>query len=485
MSELLKENVGSSVIPFPVDAEQFEANRSRPMFTGPLSGPMWSKVADLGSKYPDSFDWEIYDKLFERFGESQPRGGVTFKTTLKVANYNVACSKCHYALEIDTYGRGCLHNCVYCYAKDQLTLKGYWNRPFPMPIDLAEVRKIFYTVFETSKANKWRNILEMRIPIRIGSMSDSFMWMDKKYGVTREFLKILKWYRYPYVVFTRSDLIADNDYIELLDPDLCSVQFSIAGDNEKLTKVIEPGAPSVARRLKAIKLLKDASIWTAVRINPLFPTYPDGYFTDQEGLQSRFSSASEIPKLDLLDIENCETFFDSLKETGVNTLIAGFVRLNQTSISQLSRATNINIRNFFAPERYTNSGESHYSDAEIAYYYKTLHMKAIRRGMRFSTCYIGNGMKDYYQYQKLWNNKKDCCDVVGNVSAFKKTSQNIPWEVREKCATSKESAAQLKQVEKEFDENQILSDQGFDKLNEKLSQVRAKGLTWDVQKQID
>jgi len=55
-------------------------------YDGPLSGPMYKKVSRLDSKYPDTFDWGIYDRLYKRFGENQPRGGVTFKTNLKLVS---------------------------------------------------------------------------------------------------------------------------------------------------------------------------------------------------------------------------------------------------------------------------------------------------------------------------------------------------------------------------------------------------------------
>src|ERR1043165_4636452 len=71
-----------------------------PKFNGPLSGPMWSKVAALNSKMPDDFDWSVYDRLYEKFGDDQPRGGVIFKAFLRLANYHTSCTKCHYAFEI-------------------------------------------------------------------------------------------------------------------------------------------------------------------------------------------------------------------------------------------------------------------------------------------------------------------------------------------------------------------------------------------------
>jgi DNA repair photolyase len=420
-----------------------------PKFSGPVSGPMWETVSKLNSAYEETFDWSIYDKLHAKFGKNQPRGGVTFKTTLKMVNHHSQCSKCHYSLEIDTYGRGCVHNCVYCYAKDQLTLRGYWNRPHPMPIDLAEVRKIFHTVFETDKKTKWRPILEQRIPVRIGSMSDSFMWMDNKYGVTREFLEILKFYRYPYMVFTRSDLVAEEKYIQALDKDLAAIQFSMSGENEALTKAIEPGAPNVKRRLKALKTLSEAGFWTTVRINPLLPKYPDGYFTDKASMAERFGE--QIPNLPLLDIDQPDGFMQMIKEAGVPTVIAGFVRLNQTAISQLSKASNVDLRKFFKPDLYKSSGESHYTDQEIRQYYRILQESAKRSGLRFTTCYIGNGMKDYYQYQNLWTAKKDCCDALGNVAGIKKTSQAVSWEERHKHSPDKVASEATEKLEKEFD----------------------------------
>src|SRR5580700_1346396 len=95
----------------PVSLDSF----SKGPFNGPLSGPMWQKVTALGSKMPDTFNWKIYDNLFAKFGDNQPRGGVVFKTGLKLVNHHSSCTKCHYAFEIDTYGRGCIHNCAYCY----------------------------------------------------------------------------------------------------------------------------------------------------------------------------------------------------------------------------------------------------------------------------------------------------------------------------------------------------------------------------------
>ena len=456
-------NPNSNVIPLkpfhrqPVLSNQPNTDSTKRDFNGPISRQMWTRVSSLGSTYPDSFDWAVYDRLYEKFRGKVKNDNVVFGTTFRLVNHLSGCSKCHYSFELDTYGRGCVHDCGYCYAKDSLTIRGYWNKPIPFPVDLSEIRRVFYQVFETDKPSRWREILEKRVPLRIGSMSDSFMWMEKRIGVTRELLKILKFYNYPNVIFTRSDLIATDEYISLLDPSLTTVQFSISSDNEDLTAAVEPGAPGVERRLKALRKLADAGIWTAARINPLFPTYPDGYFTDEKSIIERFGSISNVPKLGLLDISQAHLFLDQLKHAGVKTVLVGFVRLSHFAIKNLTEATGVPIRSFFRKDIPQGAKDMHYSDSEINYYYKVLHSKASKLGLRFSTCYIGNGIKDYYQHQDLWTNKSDCCDVLSNVQSFKTTAQAISWTTREKYSPNKGEVIKAQEIEKDLDHKHLLA----------------------------
>lgn len=424
--------------------ETTESDRS---FDGPISGPMWAKVKALDSIYPDTFNWGMYDEIYSRYGENQPRAGVVFKTTFKLVNYHSSCSKCHYAFEIDSYGRGCIHNCVFCYAKDQLTRRGYWNNPMPFPVDLSEIRQIMHTVFETDRASKWRDIMTRKVPVRIGSMSDSFMWMDKKYGVTKELIKILNFYKYPHIVFTRSDLAAHDEYLEIFDRDLISIQYSISGNNEKYTKLMEPGAPSYKRRLEALKKINDAGFWTTVRINPFFPTHPDGYFTDEQSILERFGAKANVPVFEYFNW----SMLDDLKAVNVPSVLAGVVRLSPQAIKNMSNAIGIDYKAFFKPEQLIGHGDKKFSDREIAHYYRQFARECKTRGLRFNTCYIGNGEKDYYQYQQHWSNKKDCCDAIGNVNAFKTTSQVVPWEIREKHSPCKETANKSKLQEAEME----------------------------------
>jgi DNA repair photolyase len=445
--ETAPQGVPNNIIPFPpilgndqnskliVDVSRDES--------GPIEQKMRAVLAKLrNSTYHDTFDWSVYDKIAKKL-ESRPNGGVVFNTTFKLGNWHPICSKCHYMFELDTYGRGCLHDCVYCYAKDQLTSHGYWNRPQPFPINLAEIRKLFYTVFETDKANKWREILEQRIPLRIGSMSDPFLWLDTKYHVTKEVLKILTHYRYPSLMFTRSDLAAHDDYIEVMDPKLCSIQYSISGDNWSLLRRIEPGAPSYRRRLKAIRKLSDHGFRTAVRVNPLLPKYPDGYFSDPKYIHERFGT--NVPSVDFYT----DSFVSDIASAGADTLILGFMRLNGKATKAMSTLVGVDYRSFFRPSLAPKSGnaDGHYTSGEIRHYYNYFSEMATKAKIRFTTCYIGNGIDDYYVHQDLWSNKSDCCDLVGSLKSFVKTSQNISWDKRISHAPYKSIASEAEKIE--------------------------------------
>lgn len=384
---------------------------------------------DRLSKYPCSLDYEIYRSIERRYAEKPIRGGISMKTAFRLVNSHSTCQQCLYAFEIDTYGRGCAHDCVYCYAKIELTVHGYWNNPIPVPIDFNEIRKAFYTAFETDKKNKWTDLLHKKIPLRIGSMSDSFMWSDTKYKVTQELLKLLNYYDYPYVVFTRSDLVAHDDYLKLLNPKLGAIQFSMSSTNEQLIKKIEPGAPSAKRRLKALQKLAENGIWTTVRLNPFFPIHPDGYFTDPN-----FKWDGEVPKFDYSSFE----MVDEIAAHKVPAILAGFVRLSSHSVNNIERSIGVNLRQFYRKDLvYKSKRDFHFTDSEIRYYYEQIRNKCLSNGVKFTTCYIGNGDGHFWKDQDLWSNKKDCCNVKGNVPAFKRDAREIPFEQRLKFTNHK------------------------------------------------
>lgn len=437
MSDQFRQNSyinDSNIISFPrtisdkIDFEEKPETIKTPVYDALVEE---ARTLDNKSKYKSTFDYEIYRNLEIRYKDRPIHGGIVKKAPMKLVNSHSSCQQCLYAFEIDSYGRGCVHNCVYCYARAELLVHGMWNNPIPVPVDLNEIRKIFYTVFETDRASKWRSVMSRKIPLRIGCMSDSFMWMDQKYKVTQELLKILDFYNYPYTAITRSDLAAHDDYLALFRKDLASIQFSLSSTNEELIKKIEPGAPSALRRLKALEKINKAGFWTSVRINPIFPIYPDGYYTNPN-----FERSEKTPKFEYSSFE----MIDAIADAGVPSVIAGFGRFSRIALNSLQKASGVNLREFFNRTEVNKSDRDfHFSDSEIRYYYETYKKACIKRAMEFTICYIGNGENQFWDHQDLWDNKKDCCNIKDRISSFKTDSREVPFDTRLKFTNHKDS----------------------------------------------
>jgi len=82
---------------------------------------------------------------------------------------------------------------------------------------------------------------------------------------------------------------------------LGSVQLSLSSIHQELTRQLEPEAPAPSKRLKALQKLAKHGFWTTVRINPLFPIYPDGYYTkpyfDHAQPGQPFHLKPDLPKI--------------------------------------------------------------------------------------------------------------------------------------------------------------------------------------------
>ena len=105
-------------------------------------------------------------------------------------------SKCHYPTRLDTYGKGCQHNCNYCYAKALLSFRGLWNAKEPA---VADIKKIEKTVKRIPKGSI----------VRLGGMTDCFQPIEKEIRNTYETIKILNKYGIGYLIVTKSSMIAD------------------------------------------------------------------------------------------------------------------------------------------------------------------------------------------------------------------------------------------------------------------------------------
>jgi len=112
-----------------------------------------------------------------------------------------------------------------------------------------------------------------REPVCLGSISDPYQPIEKKYKITRKMLEVCDELSYPVFVVTKSDLVVrDKDILKsLAERNLVAVNFTITPlDNEVLAKV-EPYAPYNEKRLKAMNTLTKAGVPCSIYLSPIFP----------------------------------------------------------------------------------------------------------------------------------------------------------------------------------------------------------------------
>ncbi len=184
-----------------------------------------------------------------------------FKSFYKTVGGNEG-GKCGYPTRLDTYGCGCAHDCKYCYAKSLLNFRGLWNAEDPAVADIKKIRR------------KVRQIAGCQTPIRLGGMTDCFQPAELKYRVTYETIKALNENRVPYLIVTKSPLVASDEYMAILDKELAHIQITVTTTDDELSRTYEK-APLPSERIKAIEKLQENGFDVTLRLSPFIPEYID------------------------------------------------------------------------------------------------------------------------------------------------------------------------------------------------------------------
>ncbi len=108
--------------------------------------------------------------------------------------------------------------------------------------------------------------------------------MERELGLTREVIKTLAASCCRVQIITKSTLVARD--ADLLKEIPATVAVTITTDNEEVTRVIEPNAPSPLERFKAIETLTNQGISVIVRVDPIIPYANNDY----ESLFKRIAS---------------------------------------------------------------------------------------------------------------------------------------------------------------------------------------------------
>lgn len=167
--------------------------------------------------------------------------------------------------------RGCEHGCIYCFARPTHAYLGLspgqdfeaqlFAKPKAASLLAAELRRSGYKVK----------------PMALGTNTDPYQPIDGRYQITREILKVLRDFRHPVSIVTKSNrVLRDLDILsEMASMNLARVAVSVTSLDRKISRSMEPRAPTPERRLEALKELSAAGIPTAVMAAPLVPALTD------------------------------------------------------------------------------------------------------------------------------------------------------------------------------------------------------------------
>jgi DNA repair photolyase len=158
---------------------------------------------------------------------------------------------------------GCGHGCRYCYASFMKRFTGHlepWGDFVDVKINAPSLLKK-----QLKRAKKGRVIL--------GSVTDPYQPLEKKYRLTRGCLESLLEHQFQVNLLTRSPLcLRDIDLFKQFKK--IRVGLSITTDDEKIGKIFEPHASSIESRIEALTSLHKEKIPTYVFVGPMLPLDP-------------------------------------------------------------------------------------------------------------------------------------------------------------------------------------------------------------------
>jgi DNA repair photolyase len=175
-----------------------------------------------------------------------------------------------FSTSINPY-RGCEHGCIYCYA-----------RPSHAYLELSPGLDFETKIFaKTNAAELLRAELAkpgyQPSPIALGSNTDCYQPVERKYRITRQILEVLAECEHPVTMVTKSALVERD--LDILGPmaekNLVRVFVSIGTLDRNLARKLEPRAASPQRRLDVLKSLKQHNIPCGVMVAALIPALND------------------------------------------------------------------------------------------------------------------------------------------------------------------------------------------------------------------
>lgn len=162
---------------------------------------------------------------------------------------------------------GCVHGCVYCYARFMRRFTGHadaWGAFLDVKINAPELLD--------------RQLSRRKTPldgsIFLSSVTDPYLPAERKYQLTRRVLEVLLKHQTSISILTKSDLVT-RDIDLLREFRNCSVGVSLMTVDDAAAQQFEQHAAPPSRRIQALQTLKASGIRAYAFLSPYLPTISD------------------------------------------------------------------------------------------------------------------------------------------------------------------------------------------------------------------
>ncbi|MGH6887810.1 MAG: PA0069 family radical SAM protein [Rhizomicrobium sp.] len=179
--------------------------------------------------------------------------------------------------------KGCEHGCIYCFARPTHAYLGlspgadFESRIFAKPNAADLLRRELASPGYVPKT------------VAMGTNTDPYQPIERQLKITRGILEVLREFRHPVGIVTKSPLILrDLDILApMAEQGLARAALSITTLDRRLARAMEPRAGTPPRRLDAIRTLNREGIPAGVMFAPVIPALND------DELESVLSAAAD------------------------------------------------------------------------------------------------------------------------------------------------------------------------------------------------
>lgn len=193
--------------------------------------------------------------------------------------------------------RGCFHACAYCYARPSHEYLGF-GAGTDFESKLVVKRQAAALLREAFLKPSW-----VGEEVVFSGVTDCYQPVEAVWGLTRACLEVCVEFRNPLSIITKGLLILrDLDVLRRLHEDAAvRVYLSIPFADDVMARRVEPQAPSITKRLAALKTLAEAGIPVGVSLAPVIPGLNDDQMFEilqqarAAGAQTAFYSLLRLP----------------------------------------------------------------------------------------------------------------------------------------------------------------------------------------------